>query len=403
MRIVQINAVPYGSTGSIMFSLADVLEAEGSNVLCTTGFSWRKIKRSDYFITSNIFEKSFHRYLAAFSGRIGSFSNFATLKLIKKLKIFNPDIIHLHNLHGWYINFSMLFKYIKENKIPVVWTFHDCWNFTGHCPHFTMIGCEKWKSGCFKCPQYSSYPKTYFDFSKVMYYKKKNWFTNVDDMTIVTPSEWLKAVVMDSFFNHYPIRVINNGIDLSYFQPIKSDFRKKNLIENKFLVLGVAYAWDEKKGLDVFIEMSKILNDDYKIVLVGTDEKVDKNLPNNILSINRTKDRRELAEIYSAADVFVNPTKEENYPTVNMEALACGTPVITFDTGGSGEIPNQECGITIPYGNTYEMIKEVKRVCSQKPYSQENCLRRAKQFDVNFFYQKYKQLYSDIYERNTKG
>lgn len=403
LRVLQINAVPYGSTGGIMFSLADVLEAKGDHVLCTTGFSWRKCERSDYFMTSNILEKTIHTYLARITGRIGCFSYLATLNMIRKISEFNPDIIHLHNLHGWFVNIPMLFKYIKETNTPVIWTFHDCWPFTGHCPHFTMINCDKWKTGCYDCPQHLSYPKSYFDCSKLMYSKKAIWFSDVKNLTIVTPSQWLSNLVKLSFLKDYSVKVINNGIDLNIFHPIKSDFRKNNELEEKHIVLGVAYAWDNRKGLDVFIELSKRLDNNYKIVLVGTDDEADKLLPKNIISIHRTKNQKELAEIYSAADVFVNPTREDNYPTVNMEALACGTPVVTYKTGGSGEIPDKKCGTVVPYNDSEALISEVKRVCLQKPYSEKACLERAKSFDMNNCFQEYEQLYRCVYERVTKS
>lgn len=393
MRIVQINAVAYGSTGRIMFQLADALEAGGHEALCTAGFTWKKCRRADFFITSNIFEKTAHTYLARLTGRIGCFSRPATRRLLKRLDAFRPDVIHLHNLHGWFINLPMLFAYIKKHNIRVVWTLHDCWAMTGHCPHFDRIRCEKWKTGCHHCPLHRQYPQSWFDFSKDMYDLKKKWFGGVADMTIVTPSRWLAGLVGESFLGAYPVKVIRNGIDLEAFHPRESDFRERCRCREQRIVLGVAYAWDEKKGLDVFLDLAGRLGEEYRIVLVGTDDAVDAQLPKNILSIHRTQSRRELAEIYTAADVFVNPTREDTYPTVNMEALACGTPVITFATGGSPEMLDGTCGSVVPRDDVDALEAEIRRVCTRQPFSRERCLERAKAFSQEDTISAYLELY----------
>lgn len=396
MRVVQINAVAYGSTGRIMFQLADSLASGGDDVLCTAGFTWKKCNREDFFLTSNIFEKTIHTYLARLTGRIGCFSHFATARLLKRLDMFSPDVIHLHNVHGWFVNLPMLFGYIKRKKIPVVWTFHDCWPMTGHCPHFDMIGCDKWKSGCHHCALYREYPQCWFDRSDLMYGLKKKWFTGVENLTVVTPSCWLKGIVKESFLGCYPVRVINNGIDLTIFRPQPGAFREQYNCEDKKLVLGVAYAWDEKKGLDVFLELAERLGDDYRIVLVGTDENVEKHFSENIISIRRTQNQCELAEIYTASDVFVNPTREDNYPTVNMEALACGTPVITFETGGSPEILCDTCGCVVRRDDIDELERQIRRVCVDRPFSTEMCLKHASCFAQEYAVGKYLDLYRSI-------
>ena len=391
MRIVQINAVPYGSTGRIMFQLADALEHRGDEVLCTAGFTWKKSSREDFFITSNIFEKTAHTYLARLTGRIGGFSVLATRRLLKRLDAFRPDLIHLHNLHGWFINIPMLFNYIREKDIPVVWTLHDCWSFTGHCPHFQGIGCEKWKTGCHDCPLYRLYPDTYFDYSKRMYRTKKKWLSGVNRMTIVTPSRWLAGCVKESFLSDYRVHIIPNGINLSVFSA-----GAKKADKRSHTILGVAYAWNDKKGLDVFIELRKRLGEDFRIVLVGTDEAVDRQLPEGIVSVHRTQSQKELAELYREADVFVNPTREDNLPTVNMEALACGTPVITFDTGGSPEIPDETCGIVVPKNDIDALELEIRRVCTERPFSRQQCLERAKTFDEGNCIRQYLELYRSM-------
>ena len=393
MRVLQINAVPYGSTGRIMFQLADALEAEGDEALCTAGFTWQKCSRPDFFITSNIVEKTAHTWLARFTGRIGCFSAGATRRLLKKIDTFRPDIIHLHNLHCWFVNLPMLFGYFKTHQIPVIWTLHDCWPFTGHCPHFIGIGCGKWKTGCHDCTLYRQYPQSFFDASETMYRLKKEWFTGVENLTVVTPSRWLGDLVRQSFLGCYPVEVIPNGIDLTVFRPRAGDVKVRYGIEDKYLILGVSYIWNDKKGLDVFLELSKRLGDDYRILLVGTDEQTDDILPPGIISVHRTESRQALAELYGAADVFVNPTREDNLPTVNMEALACGTPVITFATGGSPEVADQSCGSVIPRDDVQALEAEIRRVCTQRPFTGQMCTEWAKQFDGKTAVDRYLALY----------
>lgn len=393
MKVLIVNAVPYGSTGRIMFDIADSLKKEGHQVMCTTGFTWKGCKRDDFFITSNIIQKTFHTYMARVTGYVGGFSFVPTWKLIRKIKKNNTEVIHMHNMHGWFVNFPMLFDYIKRKNIRVIWTFHDCWPFTGHCPHYTMISCEKWKKGCSRCQQYKSYPKTFFDFSKKIFKFKKNNFTGIKNLTIVTPSEWLASEVKQSFLKDYNVKVINNGINLSVFKPTESDFRRKYIVEDKYIILGVAYDWDERKGLDVFIELSKKLDVRFQIVLVGTNDEIDKQLPKNIISIHRTQNQQELAEIYTAADVFANPTREDSFPTVNMEALACGTPVVTFNTGGSPEIIDESCGLVTKEKTAESMAEAIKNVCESNLFSAENCVERAKQFSNEKFVEEYMKLY----------
>ena len=231
-----------------------------------------------------------------------------------------------------------------------------------------------------------------------MWKKKKKWFTNVDNLYLVTPSVWLSNMVKQSFLKNKATRVVNNGIDLGIFKPTESDFREKHSISSeKKIILGVAFGWTERKGIDVFLRLSKMLDPDlYQVVLVGTNENVDRKLPNDIISIHRTSDQIELAKIYTAADVFVNPTREENFPTVNIEALACGTPVITFDTGGSPEIVDKTCGSVVPVDDLTALEKEIAHVCKFQPYSKEACLRRARLYDKNERIEEYTNLFKEL-------
>ena len=398
MRILSINTANFGSTGNIMLQLQECCKSNEMQMLVAFPKSRSNMKKkvADSIYIGSILSRNMHLQLSNLTGYNGTFSYFSTLFFLRKVKKYNPDIIHLHNLHNGYINLFLLFKYIKRTNVPVVWTLHDCWSFTGQCPHFTLAKCDKWKSGCYACTQYREYPKSLVDRTKIMWKLKKKWFTGVKNMTIVTPSQWLAKLVKESFLEEYPIRVINNGIDLNVFKPTKNSFKEKYGIENKHIVLGVSFGWGYKKGLDVFIELSKQLGESYQIVLVGTDISLDEQLPPNIISVHRTQNQQELAELYTAADVFVNPTREENYPTVNMESLACGTPIISFRTGGSSEIFDEDCGLVTESNDVDFVKKAIIYVCEGKPFSPESCLERAKAFDKRDRYDEYIELYKSI-------
>lgn len=391
MKVVQINVTcGAGSTGKICISLSDLLSAENveNSILYALGnssFPCGLKYASDRYIKLQALKS---RIL----GNFGFNSQCATKRLINELDRIKPDIVHLHNLHCHNCNLSMLFLYLKEKKIKLFWTFHDCWAFTAYCPHFTMVKCDKWKNECINCPQMKYY-SWFFDRSEFLFNEKKRLFKGLD-LTIITPSKWLADLVKQSFLKDYPIKVINNGIDLSVFKPTESDCCEKYGLAGKKIVLGVASVWWESKGIDVFIELAKRLSDEYRIVLVGTDDKVDKQLPSNIISIHRTQNQKELAEIYTAADVFANPTREDTFPTVNMESLACGTPVVTFRTGGSPEILDETCGSIVDCDDIDAMEFEICRICEEKPYSIEACLARAKNFDMNERFKEYVDLYN---------
>lgn len=395
MRIVQINGGAKGSTGKIMMGIAEVARAQGHEVMCASPITTTNRDAGEdcgYYRIGTFNSRRVNVALARITGFNGCFAWFETYKLLKKIDEFKPDIIHLHNLHDSYINLPMLFSYIKKHNVPTVWTLHDCWAFTGHCPHFTIAKCDKWKTGCHGCKQYKDYPASIFDNSELMWKLKKKWFTGVKNMTIVTPSEWLAGLAKESYLKEYPIRVINNGIDLNVFKPTKSDFREKyGISPSECIILGVSFGWNYKKGLDCFVKLRNELNEQYRIVLVGTDSSIDKKLPSGIVSIHRTQNQKELAEVYSAADVFFNPTREEVLGLVNLESLACGTPVVTFNTGGSPECIDEYSGIIVEEGD------DIKTIFEKKTYAnimEENCIKRAQQFKENEVYLKYLNIYT---------
>ncbi len=395
MKVLQINSVLYGSTGRIMLQIYELAQKNDINayIAVPNGRHNKKQNKSNYLWIGNRFSEDLHLILSRLTGYNGYFSKGATRRFLKKIDEINPDIIHMHNLHNSYINLKELFRYIKKKNIRVVWSLHDCWSFTGKCPHFVMANCEMWKTGCYSCPQYRSYPQAFIDKSKQMYIQKKELFTGVKNLTIITPSKWLAGLVKQSFLKDYEVKVINNGIDLDVFSPTESKFRERYSLDNKKIILGVAFGWGRRKGLDIFIELSKRLNDDYRIVLVGTDDAVDLQLPENIISIHRTQNQKELAEIYSTADVFVNPTREDTYPTVNMESIACGTPIVTFNTGGSPEILDEKTGIVVDVDDIDALEKAIIEVTTTDKFTKEACIERAKAFKKEDKFKEYIDLY----------
>ena len=399
MRILQINSVcGVGSTGRIVDDLNSVIVDSGHEGFVGFGrkASVNTHSGNDIRIGNN-FDVVGHFLTTRLLDRHGLGSYKATSAFLNKIDKLNPDIIHLHNIHGYYINIKLLFDFIKQRNIPIVWTLHDCWSFTGHCPHFVGINCDKWKTQCHNCPRYKGYPTSFFvDNSEYMYKLKKELFSGISDMTLVTPSEWLAVFVKQSFLKDYPVKIINNGIDLSIFKPSESGFRKKYDLIDKRILLGVAYAWGKSKGLDVFIKLAKSLPESYQIVLVGTDDNVDKTLPDNVISIHRTDNQEELAEIYTAADLFVNPTRQEVFGMVNVESLACGTPVVTFNTGGCPEIVDSTCGSVVDCDDFDTLYSEILRICDSGSFSSEVCVARAKMFDKNSCFSEYMELYNSL-------
>ena len=402
MKILAINSVPYGSTAKIMIGIGKCCKSANSEIqyYTATGFSTHPLKEmpENNILIGGALSKFLHMLLSKITGLNGCFSTISTYRFIKKIGLINPDCIHLHNIHGWFINIPMLFKYIKKNDIPVVWTLHDSWAYTGQCPYFTMVECDKWKYGCYDCIQYNKcYPKAIVDVSKYMWRKKKEWFSRVNNLIIVTPSIWLSTMVKESFLKDYSSIVINNGIDLTKFKPTRSLIREQIGVKiTQKMILGVSLDWTVYKGLDVFEKLSNELNEEeYKIVLVGCSDEVKKNLSSNIHVIKRTQNQEELAALYTAADVFVNPTREEVLGMTNIEALACGTPVVSFNTGGCSETYDDETGIAVERDNIDKLINAIKMTCKVNDI-EEKCVERASYFNEDDKYQEYVKLYKSI-------
>ena len=369
MKILMINVVcGIRSTGRICTDLASALEAKGNEVKIAYGRESVPTQFEKYALkVGTDLDVNLHALKARVFDCSGFGSKRYTRKFIKWVKEYDPDIIHLHNIHGYYIDIEVLFDYLKSCNKKIIWTLHDCWSFTGHCVYFDFVDCDKWKTGCGHCPQKSEYPaRVGFDMSKKNYRRKKELFTGVNNMTLVTPSKWLANLVSKSYMKEYKTKVIYNGIDTNIFRPTKTSIKEKYNCQDKKIILGVAAVWDKRKGLNIFIELSKYLERDYQIILVGLSQTQIRNLPRNIIGIERTNDIHELVELYSAAYVFVNPTLEDNYPTTNIEAISCGTPVITYKTGGSTESAKMY-GIVVAQNTINELVKAIAVVDQVNP------------------------------------
>ena len=328
------------STGRICTDLAQALDKEGHEVKIAYGREPVPNQFSKYAVRIGTdLDVKIHGLKTRFFDKTGFGSKKSTIEFIEFVRKYNPDIIHLHNIHGYYINIEVLFEYLKEEfKGKVIWTLHDCWSYTGHCAYYDFEKCDLWKTGCKNCPQKTQYPKSIiFSNAKNNYKIKKQLFKGVNNMILVTPSKWLADEVKKSYLQDYRVVVINNGINTKIFKPNKSDIKNRFDIVDKKIILGVAAVWDRRKGLSTFIDLAKKINESYQIVVIGVTEEQKKELPENIIGVTRTNSPEELANWYAAADIFLNPTLEDNYPTTNIEAIACDTPVITFDTGGSPE------------------------------------------------------------------
>lgn len=342
MKILLVNSVcGVTSTGRICTDLAESLEENGHGVKIAYG-------RGDKGMTDTCrkygkrigtsLDVKLHGLQTRLLDRHGFGSRRGTEEFLRWVDDYKPDVIHLHNLHGYYIHIELLFQYLKQRNIPVVWTLHDCWAMTGHCTYFTACGCEKWRAQCGNCPQKHEYPaSTGMDASAENHMRKKKAFSGVQNMMITTPSMWLKSIVKQSFLREYDVQVVNNGIDTTIFRPTESDLRQRYGLLDSRLVLGAANKWGERKGLAYMKRLAKDLPQGWKVAVVGLSEGQLEQLPDNMIGIQRTNSPQELAAWYTAADVFVSPTLEDNYPTAILEAQACGTPAVVFASGGAPE------------------------------------------------------------------
>ncbi len=403
MKLLQINTtVNSGSHGRIAEDIGRVLMLNGHESYIAYGR--RNLSSSSEAIKiGSILDVRLHVLKSHFFDLHGFGSTAATKTFIEEVKKIDPDIIHLHNIHGYYINFEVLFNYLKQAGKPVVWTLHDCWPFTGHCSYFDAVNCYKWETECIRCPNLKAYPRSFFiDNSRNNFNKKKDLFNGISNLTIVTPSHWLANHVKRSFLKECPVKVIYNGIDTSVFSPVNNNGEGK--IQSSCLgkyILGVASTWDRRKGLADLVKLREILPSKTNIVLVGLKSEQIPGLPERIIGLERTNNLEELAALYRGAEVFVNPTYVDNFPTTNIEALACGTPVITYNTGGSPEAIDENTGFVVKKGNIEGLYEEIERISNKgKKHYQAFCRKRAvRLFKKELLYQDYVKLYTQMLDR----
>lgn len=401
-KILQINVAANigGSTGRIAEGIGQVAIKAGWKSYIAYG-RYANPSQSELIKIGNKWDVYNHVLQTRLFDKHGLASKSATKKLIQQIEQITPDIIHLHNIHGYYLNYPILFAYLSKSDIPVVWTLHDCWPFTGHCAHWAYSGCEKWKTGCEHCPRKRGYPSSWFvDRSKRNYTDKKNAFTAVLHITFVPVSDWLGNFIPETFMKNYPVHRIYNGVDLSVFQPRndKKEIFKQYQITTKHCVLAVTNVWTASKGYNDLRQISSLLGDDCTLVMVGVNEKQQKELPANIKGILRTENITHLADLYAAADVFINPTYADSFPTTNLEALACGTPVITYRTGGSPEAISSGTGFVVEQGDIQGMVSAIEKICQggKDTYSKVCRDRAVRYFNKEERFQEYIDLYNQI-------
>ena len=396
--LLQINfTCNSGSTGKIAEQIG--------NLAIETGWkSYFAYSRGTANSTSNIIRigNKLNVFWHGLETRIfdnhGLASRIATKRFVSKIEEIKPDIIHLHNIHGYYLNYQILFDFLKKYNHPVVWTLHDCWAMTGHCAYFSMANCNKWKKQCFDCSLKKDYPKSlFFDNAKQNYHNKKVAFQGVNNLHIVSVSNWLNNIVKESYLNYANLHVIYNGIDIKMFKPLDSQKMKLEYnLNNKKILLGVANVWEKRKGLADYVELRKKISKDFVIVLIGLDKKIIKSLPEGIIGISRTENQRQLAQWYSLADIVLNLSYQESFGLTTVEGFACGTPSIVYNTTASPELISDDTGLIVEPGNISQLVDAIKAKCS-KPLKSDNCRQRAEQFyDKNVSYQKYLDLYNKL-------
>lgn len=401
MKIIQINSVcGTGSTGRIVAQISDYLDK--CNVDNYIAYGFGKSNRSNSYRFSNGLDAHLHSFFSRKLGWQGKMSHIATWRLIRYIDHIKPDIVHLHNIHGHYLNYNMLFRFLNKREYEVVWTFHDCWPVTGKCAHFTEARCEKWKIGCYDCPQLDRYPDSERDRSSKSYREKKKAFTAMSKLHIVTVSKWLKTVVEESFLGGVDTRCIYNGVDVNQFVFQSSELRKENNIAEKFVILSVASVWNEGKGLKHFIDLSQRLADDEVIVLIGITPEQQKDLPDNIIGIPPVKDTRVLAQWYSLADVYINLSIEETFGLVVAEAMSCGTPAIVMNSTACPEVVDADTGFVAEPINMETILSYIRTIRDRgrKNYS-EKCRERVEtQFSVLKMQETYWKLYCELGVKN---
>lgn len=401
LRLLLINVSQnWGSTGKISEQIGRIARDEGWSVYMAHGSRYVNPSQLNDILVSNRGEEYVHYGKSLLFDAQGLGSKGATRRLCNKLDEIKPDIIHLHIMHGCYINYEILFQYVHNHHIPIVWTLHDCWAFTGHCVHFGESQCMKWQTHCCQCPSKHTFPKSLLlDRSFRNFEKKRAAFLSADNMTIVPVSKWLGSLVEQSFLGKYPVHVISNGVDLDIFKFVKSDLKGRLGLNNKFMLLGVAQEFGKRKGLLDFCRLSRNLDDNFQIVLVGLSDKEKRQIEGaNIMGFGQTNGVEELVEFYSSADVLLSLSYEETFGLTIAEGMACGTPAVIYDNTGQSEIVNEDTGIKVNTGDVEGVKKAIINVCTKgRSYYSQTCRDRvARLFNKDERFADYIKLYKKL-------
>lgn len=399
MKIVEINTTKSsGSTGRIATQIKKYVTDKGD--LCKIAFGYGCATDKEEFSMYSWVGTHIHSFLSRKLCMQGRCSWLQTYRLVRFVNAEKPDIVHLHNIHGHYLNYRILFRYLKRMQIPVVWTFHDCWPFTGKCAHYSNAGCSKWKTGCFNCPNLQTYPDSTIDGSRKNYRMKKRYFSDIEKLHIVCNSDWLKHQVEESFFKGRKISRIYNGVDTAVFHPMTKDDVKETAGKfgidlKKKTILGVSSVWKADKGLHVFMELAKAIAPEYQVVLVGVSDSQKQTLPKSIIAIERTENMQELAALYTLADVLVNASKEETFGMVPAEAMACGTPVIVSSQTACPEIVDPSVGLVVSMDSMNALTDAIKEICSngKSKYSDSCQLKVRMNYSVDEMTKRYYETY----------
>ena len=404
-KLLLINvALNTGSTGKIVEGIGSLAVSNGWDVEVVHGARYKNRSNLKSLQISTRFGEYCHYLESSIFDAQGLGSRIETMRFLKYLDVIKPDIVHIHNIHGCFLNYPLLFKYLSNHKIPVVWTLHDCWAMTGHCVHFERTKCDRWKSLCEKCPQKRDFPTSYlFDSSKRNFKLKKSLLSRMDNVHITTVSEWLANRAKESYLKDLPIHVISNGIQTSIFKRTPSDIIEQLNISGRKILLGVASGFGERKGLYDYCKLSEKLAENYQLILVGVSDDDKKYLPSNIIAIPRTNSQLDLVKLYSAAEVLLSLSYEETFGLTIIEAMSCGTPAIVYDNTAQPELITSNTGAVVSNGDIDALVTSIDEICSigKSRYS-DNCRSFAEKYNQTKIYRDYLDLYTSILSKNLK-
>lgn len=400
MRVVQINAVcDVGSTGRICRELNDAIIEYGYRGVILYGNGTSEYEFSQK--VSSDFSVKVHALMARLFGKNSAYSPGSTLKILNFLRTYKPDVVHLHNLHGNYVNIKPLLRFLAKENIPTVLTLHDCWFFTGKCVYYTIVDCENWKKGCQHCPKLrGDIPSWFFDRTGEMWQEKKRLFAAIPRLAVIGVSDWITNEAKQSFLKDAVIlKRIYNWIDLSIFYPRGKEFAGAfGISEDKYSILCIGAGWGEKHYKTKYLlELAQMLPENYEIILAGMVPFADQ-LPENIKAVGYISSTEDLAKLYSACDVYVHLSREDTFGKVIAEAIACGTPAVVFDSTACPEIVGEGCGQVVPTGDLEAVLCAVISIAEQdKTVRERTCVTYAgAQFSKNKLIEETVQLYQEL-------